>query len=92
MNLDDSELAALIHFVPLLPKDIQVIAPTTFCKLSLLNYCQVLKTFSAYSPGQSLTCVHNHTVDTKTEVIKQVISRIVDTESVFSLADNQALT
>ncbi|ALE14783.1 ORF67A [Felid gammaherpesvirus 1] len=76
----------LICFESLLPEDIKIFVPTVYTKLNLLNYCQYLKVFLVYNhlAGSIHKCSHQNIIFTKLEIIKQVISRIIETDSVYS--------
>lgn len=84
----DLEVGDLIDFSSVLSTDLTYIAPTIYCRLNLLNYCQFLKVFLRHR-ATCLECPHCQTLSTKVEIIKQVIARIVDTEGVFLLAETQ---
>lgn len=81
------ETDSLIDFKPLLPIDIRVLAPTVYTRLNVLNYCQFLKAFVRLR-SQHQSCEHTDLIETKIKIIKQVISRIVETDTVFNGVSN----
>ncbi|AAC95591.1 orf 67A [Ateline gammaherpesvirus 3] len=70
----------LLYFEPMLPTEIQTIAPSVYAKLNLLNYCQYLKTFIKHK--ERAHCEHISVLNAKVEAVKQIISKIVETDSV----------
>nr|CAC84365.1 hypothetical protein [Saimiriine gammaherpesvirus 2] len=70
----------LLYFESMLPTEIQAIAPSVYAKLNLLNYCQYLKTFIKHK--ESTQCEHISVLDAKVETVKQIISKIVETDSI----------
>ncbi|AAK07987.1 unknown [Bovine gammaherpesvirus 4] len=72
----------VLDFEPMLPKDLEILAPTIYAKLNILNYCQYLKTFIRHKCGHE-ACEHTHIINTKQEVIKQIICKIVEADSVL---------
>lgn len=82
----DLPLSTLLDFELILPPDLRLVAPSAYCRLNLLNYCQFLAVFErARSAPRSDGCA----VEEKLDVIRRVIERIVDTESAFSLVDER---
>ena len=81
-----AEVADVLDFPVLLPSDVRLLAPTTYSRLNLLNYCQQLKCFlrAELHPDK---CGHTDTLDAKLEVVRCVISNIVETDSVVCAAD-----
>ncbi|ATA58299.1 DNA packaging protein UL33 [Eptesicus fuscus gammaherpesvirus] len=76
-----------LDFEPMLPPDMRVIAPTIYARLNMLNYCQYLRAFERARAGEILCCEHGAVLTGKLEVIKQLISKIVDADSVFRSVD-----
>nr|BEG23063.1 homolog of EHV2 ORF67A DNA packaging protein UL33 [Macronycteris gammaherpesvirus 1] len=72
-----------INFQPLISPDIKILFPTVYTKLNLLNYCQFLRVFLRLK-NQHSSCEHTEIIETKIKTVKQVISRIVETDTVFS--------
>lgn len=77
-----------LEFIPMLPEDIQLIVPTTYSKLNLLNHCQYLKSFIR-DKAQLDSCCHTVELALKTETVKNIIAQILETESVFSVIRSQ---
>lgn len=81
------EATSLIDFKSLLPTDIKILAPTVYTRLNVLNYCQFLKIFVRLK-SEHQNCEHTDLIETKIKIIKQVISRIVETDTVFNEVNN----
>ncbi|BBB06521.1 hypothetical protein [Rhinolophus gammaherpesvirus 1] len=82
-SIHPPEPESLIDFCPLLPDDIKILAPTVYTRLNVLNYCQFLKVFLKLR-FQHSRCEHTDIIETKLKIIRQVISRIVETDTVFN--------
>lgn len=75
-----------LQFQSMLPEDILIIVPTTYAKLNLLNTCQALLAFKRAKLGH-LGELHVSVLDAKKSIVKQVISRIVATDSLINKTD-----
>ncbi|AMA67425.1 DNA packaging protein UL33 [Vespertilionid gammaherpesvirus 1] len=80
LDVEDS----LIDFELMVPEDIRVIAPTVYTRLNILNYCQFLAVFLRHGQA-TCDCEHSKIIQAKIEIIKQIISRIVQTDTVFNV-------
>nr|WIM51650.1 MAG: hypothetical protein ADFBMEEK_00016 [Peromyscus leucopus gammaherpesvirus] len=74
-----------LRFQPMLPLEIQVMFPTTYSKLNLLNHCQYLKTFTRYKSTVH-ECEHALVVEGKLQTIRNIITQIIETDSVLQQA------
>ncbi|UTM05550.1 DNA packaging protein UL33 [Equid gammaherpesvirus 2] len=74
---------SLIDFQSMLPPDIKIIAPTTYTRLNLLNYCQFLELFMQLR-ASGCRCEHGEILESKIRAVRQVISKIVETDTVFN--------
>ncbi|QDQ69279.1 DNA packaging UL33 [Colobine gammaherpesvirus 1] len=70
-------------FEQLLPADLQIMFPTIYSRLNALNYCQYLKSF-LNQRGCSVVCQHSLVLEGKVETVRQVIGKIVSTDSVYT--------
>lgn len=73
---------SLIDFVSLIPDDIKIFAPTIYAKLNILNYCQYLRDFLNHKEI-TCSCEHQLIISTKLKIIQQIITKIVDADTVF---------
>ncbi|ULE29139.1 MAG: ORF67A [Human gammaherpesvirus 8] len=69
----------------LLPRDMQILFPTIYCRLNAINYCQYLKTFLVQR-AQPAACDHTLVLESKVDTVRQVLRKIVSTDAVFSEA------
>ncbi|AIU39593.1 DNA packaging protein UL33 [Equid gammaherpesvirus 5] len=81
------ERDSLIDFQSMLPVDIRIIAPTTYTRLNLVNYCQFLRVFSRLKTGR-FDCEHGEIIEAKIRAVREVISKIVETDTVFNGVKN----
>lgn len=79
-NLMDT--SSLLEFSVLLPEDIQLIAPTAYAKLNLLNHCQHLKLFMSLQEDKGV-CAHSRVLSEKLEAVREVITKIVETDKIL---------
>lgn len=77
MDLEREHFA--LDFECILPPDIQLLAPTIYSRLNLLNYCQYLKLFKRQK-DLSCNCEHSAVLEGRTDAVKHIISRIVETD------------
>lgn len=70
-----------------LPEDISLMTPTVYSKLNFINYCQYLLLFQKQreKPGH---CEHFSVLEEKVNDIRQIITKIVDTDSVLNAVNN----
>ncbi|AAC58115.1 ORF67A [Alcelaphine gammaherpesvirus 1] len=80
------DLSNLLDFPSILPEDIQVIAPTSYAKLSLLSHCQHLKLFIGQQ-GSKGVCAHSRVLEEKLEAVKEVISKIIETDKILEKSE-----
>lgn len=73
----------LIYFEPLLPEDLSLILPTIYARLNFLNHCQYLKVFARNCQEKTCDCQHTSVINAKTETVKQIISKIVETDTIL---------
>ncbi|AIA62105.1 orf67A [Alcelaphine gammaherpesvirus 2] len=76
------DLSNCLEFPCILPREVQVIAPTSYAKLSLLSHCQHLKLF-INQQGSKGVCAHSRVLEEKLETVKEVISKIVETDKIL---------
>ncbi|AZB49240.1 viral DNA genome packaging protein [Phascolarctid gammaherpesvirus 1] len=72
-------IRTLSEFKCMIPEDISLIAPSTYAKLNLINYCQYLKYFRAHHYGH-LECQHGLVLSTKVNTIKRILAKIIETD------------
>lgn len=77
------------YFTPMLPDELLILAPTTYSKLNLLNFCQHILAFKRDSLGL-LPKPHSDLLSSKRESVKQVISRIVATDNLIASSDKNS--
>ncbi|AAX58103.1 ORF67a [Ovine gammaherpesvirus 2] len=76
------DTGSTLEFRALLPEDIQLIAPTAYAKLNLLNHCQHLKLFMSLQEDKGV-CAHSRVLSEKLESVREVISKIVETDRIL---------
>lgn len=76
------DLGELLNFDSLLPSDVQLLAPTVYAKLNLLNYCQYLKLFMHLQEPTN-RCEHADAIQAKVDAVREIIAKIVETDKVI---------
>ncbi|AZB49167.1 viral DNA genome packaging protein [Vombatid gammaherpesvirus 1] len=74
----------LTEFKSMVPEDINLMVPSTYAKLNLINHCQYMTCFNTQHCGL-LNCQHGTVLDTKISTIKHLISKIIETDDMVKV-------